>query len=44
MRLFGDTPETSPDTLTFLLGDLHPESEGLPDLGTFKGHVALLRQ
>jgi putative DNA primase/helicase len=48
MRLFGRGPETMPgtmpDTLTFLLGDLHSKSEGLPDLGTLDGQYALLKQ
>jgi hypothetical protein len=40
MRLFG----CSPDTLTFLLGDLHPKGEGLPDLGTLEGQNAFIAQ
>src|SRR5476649_2654350 len=40
LRVFGETP----DTLSFLLGDLHPKSEGLPDLGSLEGQMALLKQ
>jgi hypothetical protein len=40
LRLFGQTP---PEMLTFLLGDLHPRSEGLPDLGSLEGQRALLQ-
>ena len=49
LGLFGETvpatiPAAIPDTLTFLLGDLHYESEGLPDLGTLAGQNALVDQ
>jgi AAA domain len=39
LRLFGAIPET----LTFVLGDLNPRGEGLPDLGSVEGQLTLGR-
>jgi putative DNA primase/helicase len=44
LRLFGGTTETIPDTLTFLLGDLHKQDLGLPDLGSVEGQLAIGEQ
>jgi len=44
LQLLAGTRETIPDTLTFLLGDLHKQELGLPDLGTVEGQLAIGEQ